>query len=368
MPKGQRLRSWFPGSITTSKHQLHFWETMVPEMKRNTFLLTPQTPWSRGKGFYNPPLGLQWRETFRPRGSTSRSTSSHLGRGSPAVNGAGPASAGSARFLETKRSLGDQSPSEGLRTGPGPLETAASRRPPPEVAPGGHGKGRGDGRCHTQLLPGCSRGAFWLFSHRWLGEKPAAQISLLPSAAEPPKSSRCRSRVRASRLCSLPPEVRQGPPWNSPRSSRPAPDRRWDARRWEWPGPRVLGPRGRPGVPGLGFPPASVFGSGTRVAGRGGPAGSQRAHSPRPASPLARKNLQFGVFRPSSGHGGARCLRAPWRPLGLQLTSLIPRSEPSLLCIELREIVWRSRECSGEAAWVVGESARVQTSRAWHPD
>lgn len=91
LPKGQILCPWFQGAVTNSLQHLHFWEMIVLERKRKTFLLTPQTPWSRGKGFYNPPLGLQWRESFQPRGSTSRSTFYHLRGGSPAVNGTGPA-------------------------------------------------------------------------------------------------------------------------------------------------------------------------------------------------------------------------------------------------------------------------------------
>lgn len=51
------LQWWIP--IPSSLQGLHFWEITVVEMKRNTFLLTPQMPWSRGKESYNPLLGLQ---------------------------------------------------------------------------------------------------------------------------------------------------------------------------------------------------------------------------------------------------------------------------------------------------------------------
>ena len=163
MPTGLRLEPRLRGSITRSLRGLHFWARTGLEMKRDAFLLTPQMPWSTGKGSYNPPPGLQRRETFRPRGSTCRSTFSHFGAGSPATSGTGPAFPASAWFPDTeKRSRrrarwGERGNVRSLQTGPGVLKPGASGG-----AATGNGswrprKGRGGRRCTAQRGPGCRR-------------------------------------------------------------------------------------------------------------------------------------------------------------------------------------------------------------------
>lgn len=187
--------------MSSSLQGLQFWEITVLEMK-HTFLLTPQMPWSRGKGSYNPLLGLQWRETFRPRGSTSRNTFYYLSAGSSAGNGTEQGFPASARFLETQRMSPRRAARghQGLGTGPGPLEPVAGWG-----APAGSGSGRpreGAGRWQvSHSKPSGLQPPFVFFFPGCSGVKSVAEISPLPSVAEPTKSSRRCSRVRASRFC-----------------------------------------------------------------------------------------------------------------------------------------------------------------------
>lgn len=180
--------------------------------------------------------------------------------------------------------------SEGLGPSPGLRSKVGSRRRkwlrwPPE------GAGRRAGSHST--LPG-----WWLlfrfFLAGLLAGKSANQTSSLPSATEPPKSRRYCSRVRSSRLSPLPAprcvDPRLGLPGLLP-ARRPGAVRLAELRRGE--AARLVSP-GRPesaaGAARAGLLAAGLaFGSGTGVAGRGGPVwATTNAFTPLRLSPSSQ--------------------------------------------------------------------------------
>lgn len=216
LPQGHILWPWFQGSIATSLQRLHFWEMIVLEMKRHTSVLTPQMPWSRGRGSYNPPPGPQWRETFRPRGSTSRSTFYQHGGGSPAeaARARPPASPRLPRTEGRPRPRASWVRSEEQARSGSIRERAAG--PPPEVPPGRHRKGLGEGRCHTERRPGYSR--LWLVLYRLRGENRPLKSLRFPGSLSHRRAPAACGRGRAAPAASRPRCVGPaGPPRALPR-------------------------------------------------------------------------------------------------------------------------------------------------------